>query len=90
MQAVPEDLGGMGLDFKSSMVVTEGVGGGHSFAVSYSAHTGIATYLSFTTVTTSKRKSTSQASLLANLRAATVLQSLAPVRTQTALNLVQF
>ena len=25
------------------MVVTEGVGGGHSFAVSYTAHTGIAT-----------------------------------------------
>ena len=41
--AVPEELGGMGLDFKSSMVVTEGVGGGHSFAVSYTAHTGIAT-----------------------------------------------
>ena len=41
--AVPEEYGGMGLDFKSSMVVTEGVGGGHSFAVSYTAHTGIAT-----------------------------------------------
>ena len=41
--SVPEELGGMGLDFKSSMVITEGIGGGHSFAVSYTAHTGIAT-----------------------------------------------
>ena len=40
--SVPEELGGMGLDFKSSMVITEGIGNGHSFAVSYTAHTGIA------------------------------------------------
>ncbi len=33
----------MGMDFKTSMIITEGTGGGHSFAVSYSAHTGIAT-----------------------------------------------
>ena len=31
------------MDFKSTMIITEGVGGGHSFAVSFSAHTGIAT-----------------------------------------------
>jgi len=31
------------MDFKSSMIITEGVGGGHSFAVSFTAHTGIAT-----------------------------------------------
>ena len=41
--SVPVELGGMGLDFKSSMVITEGIGGGHSFAVSFTAHTGIAT-----------------------------------------------
>ena len=41
--SVPENLGGMGMDFKSTMIITEGVGGGHSFAVSFSAHTGIAT-----------------------------------------------
>ena len=41
--SLPEEYGGMGMDFKSSMIITEGVGGGHSFAVSFSAHTGIAT-----------------------------------------------
>jgi alkylation response protein AidB-like acyl-CoA dehydrogenase len=41
--SIPESLGGMGMDFKTSMIITEGTGGGHSFAVSYSAHTGIAT-----------------------------------------------
>ena len=41
--SIPESLGGLGLDFKSTMIITEGVGGGHSFAVSFSAHTGIAT-----------------------------------------------
>jgi alkylation response protein AidB-like acyl-CoA dehydrogenase len=41
--SIPESLGGMGMDFKSTMIITEGVGGGHSFAVSLSAHTGIAT-----------------------------------------------
>ena len=41
--SIPESLGGLGMDFKSTMVITEGVGGGHSFAVSFSAHTGIAT-----------------------------------------------
>ena len=41
--SVPEDLGGMGLDFKSSMLITEAIGGAHSFSVSFSAHTGIGT-----------------------------------------------
>ena len=41
--SIPESLGGLGMDFKSTMIITEGVGGGHSFAVSFSAHTGIAT-----------------------------------------------
>ena len=41
--SIPESLGGLGLDFKSTMIITEGVGCGHSFAVSFSAHTGIAT-----------------------------------------------
>ena len=40
--SVPKEYGGMGMDFKSSMIITEGVGGGHSFAVSFTAHTGIA------------------------------------------------
>ena len=41
--SIPESLGGLGMDFKSTLIITEGVGGGHSFAVSFSAHTGIAT-----------------------------------------------
>ena len=41
--SVPEDLGGMGLDFKSTMLITEAIGGAHSFSVSFSAHTGIGT-----------------------------------------------
>jgi alkylation response protein AidB-like acyl-CoA dehydrogenase len=41
--SVPEGLGGMGLDFKSTMLITEAIGGAHSFSVSYSAHTGIGT-----------------------------------------------
>jgi alkylation response protein AidB-like acyl-CoA dehydrogenase len=41
--SVPEGLGGMGLDFKSTMLITEAIGGAHSFSVSFSAHTGIGT-----------------------------------------------
>jgi len=41
--SVPEKLGGMGLDFKSTMLITEAIGGAHSFSVSFSAHTGIGT-----------------------------------------------
>ena len=40
---VPEDLGGLGLDFKSSMLAAEGLGGAHSFSVAYGAHSGIGT-----------------------------------------------
>lgn len=41
--SVPEDLGGMGMDFKTSMLVTEALGEAHSFSVAYGAHTGIGT-----------------------------------------------
>ncbi len=41
--SLPEDLGGMGFDFVTSMLVTEIIGGGHSVAVALSAHTGIGT-----------------------------------------------
>lgn len=41
--SVPEDYGGMGLDFKSTMLITEAIGGAHAFSVSFSAHTGIGT-----------------------------------------------
>ena len=41
--SVPEDLGGMGVDFKTSLLATEYLGKGYSFSVSYGAHTGIGT-----------------------------------------------
>lgn len=41
--SVPEDLGGLGMDFKTSMLVTEALGAGHSFSVAYGAQTGIGT-----------------------------------------------
>lgn len=41
--SVPEDLGGLGFDFVTSMLTTEVLGAGHSFAVALSAHTGIGT-----------------------------------------------
>lgn len=41
--SVPEDLGGMGVDFKTSLLATERTGKGHSFSVAYGAHTGIGT-----------------------------------------------
>ena len=41
--SVPEELGGMGVDFKTAMLATENLGSGHSFSVGYSAHTGIGT-----------------------------------------------
>jgi alkylation response protein AidB-like acyl-CoA dehydrogenase len=41
--SVPEEFGGFGKDFLSSMLVTEVLGAGHSFAVAISAHTGIGT-----------------------------------------------
>lgn len=41
--SVPEDLGGMGVDFKTSLLATECSGSGYSFSVAYGAHTGIGT-----------------------------------------------
>lgn len=41
--SIPTEYGGMGMDFKTSMLVAEAVGGGHSFSVAISAHTGIGT-----------------------------------------------
>lgn len=41
--SVPEDLGGMGVDFKTSLLATERLGKGHSFSVAFGAHTGIGT-----------------------------------------------
>ncbi|MFM7770929.1 MAG: acyl-CoA dehydrogenase family protein [Bacteroidota bacterium] len=41
--SVPEELNGLGMDFKSSMLVTEALGAGYSFSVAYGAHTGIGT-----------------------------------------------
>ncbi|HWB92036.1 MAG TPA: acyl-CoA dehydrogenase family protein [Puia sp.] len=41
--AVPEDLGGLGKDFITATLVNEGLGGGFSFSVAVSAHTGIGT-----------------------------------------------
>jgi alkylation response protein AidB-like acyl-CoA dehydrogenase len=40
---LPEEYGGMGLDFLTQMLLTERFGAGHSFAVGFSAHTGIGT-----------------------------------------------
>ena len=41
--SIPEELGGMGSDFVTSMITTENTGAGHSAAVALSAHTGIGT-----------------------------------------------
>jgi alkylation response protein AidB-like acyl-CoA dehydrogenase len=41
--SVPEELGGMGLDFKTSLLAAERLGKGYSFSVAYGAHTGIGT-----------------------------------------------
>ena len=41
--SIPEEYGGFGKDFTTSMLVTEATGAGHSFAVAFSAHTGIGT-----------------------------------------------
>lgn len=40
---VPEEYGGFGKDFTTGILVTETTGAGHSFAVGFSAHTGIGT-----------------------------------------------
>ncbi len=41
--SIPEEYGGFGKDFITSMLVTEWIGKGNSFAVAISAHTGIGT-----------------------------------------------
>lgn len=41
--SVPEELGGMGVDFKTSLLATERLATGYSFSVAYGAHTGIGT-----------------------------------------------
>lgn len=41
--SIPENYGGFGGDFTTSMLTAEIIGGGHSFAVALSAHTGIGT-----------------------------------------------
>jgi len=41
--SIPEEYGGFGKDFKTSMLVTEKLGAGHSFSVAFSAHSGIGT-----------------------------------------------
>ena len=41
--SIPTEYGGMGMDFKTSVLAAEAVGGGHSFSVAISAHTGIGT-----------------------------------------------
>ncbi len=41
--SIPEDYGGLGLDFVTSMLTAETVGAGHSTAVALMAHTGIGT-----------------------------------------------
>lgn len=41
--AVPEEYGGFGMDFNTSMLVADALGAGHSFSVAQSAHTGIGT-----------------------------------------------
>ena len=41
--SVPEELGGLGKDFITSTLVSEGIGGGYSFSVAASAHAGIGT-----------------------------------------------
>jgi len=40
---IPEEYGGHGKDFITGTIVNEGLGGGHSFSVAISAHTGIGT-----------------------------------------------
>ena len=41
--SIPEEYGGFGKDFVTSMLVTEKLGAGNSFSVAFSAHSGIGT-----------------------------------------------
>src|ERR1035437_3505554 len=56
--SVPEDLGGLGKDFVTSTLVSEGLGGGYSFSVAMSAHAGIGTLQFYILEQKSKRKNT--------------------------------
>lgn len=40
---LPEEYGGYGMDFNTTLLIAEMLGSGHSFVVSFSAHTGIGT-----------------------------------------------
>jgi alkylation response protein AidB-like acyl-CoA dehydrogenase len=55
--SVPEEYEGFGQNFVTSMLSTEAMGGGHSFSVAYTAHTGIGTLpiLYFGTATQKKQ-----------------------------------
>ena len=41
--SIPEEYGGFGKDFNTSLLINEATGSGHSFAVALAAHTGIGT-----------------------------------------------
>ena len=41
--SIPEEYGGLGKDFVTTMITAEGLGGGFSFSVAVAAHTGIGT-----------------------------------------------
>lgn len=41
--SIPDEYGGLGMDFKTSMLCAEALGQAHSFSVAYGAHTGIGT-----------------------------------------------
>ncbi len=41
--SIPQEFGGFGMDFNTTMLVAEVIGEGHSVAVALSAHTGIGT-----------------------------------------------
>jgi alkylation response protein AidB-like acyl-CoA dehydrogenase len=41
--SIPEEYGGFGKDFNTTLKLTEAIGSGHSFAVALSAHSGIGT-----------------------------------------------
>jgi len=41
--SVPEEYGGMGVDFNTDSFINEEMGGGHSFTAAFAAHTGIGT-----------------------------------------------
>ena len=64
--SVPSEYGGFGMDFNTTMLVAEVIGGGHSVAVALSAHTGIGTCLSYIMETRNKSKNTFQSWLPEN------------------------